>query len=67
MTIAASLPGEAGQALSSAAGGAFADAMGEVAIISAVVMAVTAVLVLVFMPSRAENGAESQPGREDKL
>ncbi len=67
MTIAASLPGEAGRALSSAVGGAFADAMGEVAIISAVVMAVTAVLVLVFMPSRAENGAESQPGPEDKL
>jgi EmrB/QacA subfamily drug resistance transporter len=66
MTIAASLPGEAGWALSSAAGNAFTDAMGEVAIISAVVMAVTAVLVLVFMPSRAENGVETPRKPEDK-
>ena len=63
--IAESLPGESGQALFSAAGKAFADAMGEVGIISAVVMAVTAVLVLVFMPSRAENGAETKPKPED--
>jgi len=63
--IAESLPGESGQALFSAAGNAFADAMGEVGIISAVVMAVTAVIVLVFMPSRAENGAETQPGPDD--
>ena len=63
--IAESLPGESGQALFSAAGKAFADAMGEVGIISAVVMAVTAVIVLVFMPSRAENGAETQPGPDD--
>ncbi len=66
ITIASALPGEAGQALSSAAGSAFTDAMGEVAIISAVVMAVTAVLVLVFMPSRAENGAETELSLEDK-
>jgi hypothetical protein len=66
ITIAASLPGEAGQALSSAAGSAFTDAIGEVAIISATVMAVTAVLVLVFMPSRAENGVEAQSRREHK-
>jgi Na+/melibiose symporter-like transporter len=65
VNIAESLPGESGQALFSAAGNAFADAMGEVGVISAVVMAFTAVLVLVFMPSRAENGAETQPGPDD--
>jgi hypothetical protein len=64
--IAESLPVESGQALYSAAGKAFAEAMGEVGIISAVVMAVTAVIVLVFMPSRAENGAETNPSPEDK-
>lgn len=66
VTIASSLPGDSGQALYSAAGNAFADAMGEVGIISAVVMAITAVLVLAFMPSRAENGVETQPRPEDK-
>jgi Na+/melibiose symporter-like transporter len=66
VTIASSLPGDSGQALLSAAGNAFADAIGQVGIISAAVMAVTAVIVLVFMPSRAENGVESQPGPEDK-
>ncbi len=62
VTIASSLPGEAGPALQSAAGNAFADAMGEVGIISAAVMAVTALLVLVFMPSLAENRVEGQAG-----
>ncbi len=40
--------------------------MGEVAIISAVVMAVTAVLVMVFMPGRAENGGGTKPDPGDK-
>ncbi len=64
--IAESLPGESGQALFNAAGNAFAEAMGEVGIISAVVIAITAVLVLIFMPSRAENKTETKSGTQDK-
>jgi Na+/melibiose symporter-like transporter len=56
--VAASLPGEAGQALFSAAGEAFADALGIVGIWSASIAVIAALLVAKFMPSRDEPIAE---------
>ena len=53
--IADSLPGDAGAALSTAAGGAFSDALGIVGLVSAGITLLTAILVARFMPSSPEN------------
>ena len=57
--IAQHLPGPLGRGLLDAASGAYADGMAQVMIVSAAIMGAVAVLVILFLPSRAgDAGAE---------
>jgi MFS transporter, DHA2 family, multidrug resistance protein len=63
--VAHRLPGTAGRAVVSAADRAYLHGMVEVAVISAVVLAVGALLVLLFLPGR-EHGGDPVPGSETR-